>query len=251
MCRLALSDYLCNHLGEERRDLIYQLTFSLEPDEKHEADEAVAREDLWPRIAELLEGVTVVDPACGSGSFLVGMMNILADLRLRADEFIGKNPTPYALNRDIIRTSLYGVDVMEWACRVAELRLWLQLMIHANPRPGELQGPKPLLPNLSFKIRQGDSLVQELGGVNLAHLKAEADIERDTKSELRRLRSDKLNFYDAEHQEPEREEALHRREQNLFLRICREKAAKLAEGIAGIDARLAGIPARSWVTSRP
>lgn len=239
MCRLALSDYLCNHLGAEHRDLIYQLTFSLEPDEKHEADEAVAREDLWPRVAELLEAVTVVDPACGSGSFLVGMMNILADLRLRADEFIGKNPTPYALNRDIIRASLYGVDVMEWACRVAELRLWLQLMIHANPRPGELQGPKPLLPNLSFKIRQGDSLVQELGGVNLAHLKAEADIERDTKSELRRLRSDKLNFYDAEHQEPEREEALHRRELNLFLRICREKAAKLAEGIAGIDARLA------------
>ena len=111
----------------------------------------------------------MVDPACGSGSFL-GMMNILADLRLRADEFIGKNPTHYGLNRDIIRTSLYGVDVMEWACRVAELRLWLQLMIHANPRPGELQGPKPLLPNLSFKIRLGDSLVQEQGGVNLAHL---------------------------------------------------------------------------------
>lgn len=239
MCRLALSDYLCNHLGEEHRDLVYQLTFSLEPDEKREADDAIAREDLWPRIAELLEAVTVVDPACGSGSFLVGMMNILADLRLRADEFVGKNPTHYELNRDIISTSLYGVDVMEWACRVAELRLWLQLMIHADPQPDELQDPRPLLPNLSFKIRQGDSLVQELGGVNLAHLKADADIDSATKSKLRKLRDDKLSFYDAEHQEPEREQALHQRELNLFLRICQEKRAKLAERIAKIDAQLA------------
>ncbi len=239
MCRLSLSDYLCNHLGEEHRDLIYQLAFSLEPDEKHAADAAIAGEDLWPRVAELLEDVTVVDPACGSGSFLVGMMNILADLRLRADAFVGQNPTAYELNRDIVRTSLYGVDVMEWACHVAELRLWLQLMIHADPDPGELQGPKPLLPNLSFKIRQGDSLVQELGGVNLAHLKADADIEPGTNSELRRLRSDKLSFYDAEHQEPERERELRLREQNLFLRICREKAAKLGERIGEIARQLA------------
>ncbi|MGD9495241.1 MAG: DNA methyltransferase, partial [Armatimonadota bacterium] len=239
MCRLALSDYLCNHLGEEHRDLIYQLTFSLEPDEKHEADAAVAREDLWPRIAELLEAVTVVDPACGSGSFLVGMMNILADLRQRANDFTGRNPTPYELNRDIIRTSLYGVDVMEWACHVAELRLWLQLMIHADPKPGELRGVRPLLPNLSFKIRQGDSLVQELGEVNLAHLKADADIERQTRSELRRLQTEKQRFYDAMHQDEDREANLHTRERNLFLRICREKAQALDRRIAAINRELA------------
>ncbi|MEA3375208.1 MAG: DNA methyltransferase, partial [Chloroflexota bacterium] len=239
MCRLALSDYLRNHLGEQHRDLIYELTFSLEAEEKEAADKKVSEVDLWPAISHLLEHVTVVDPACGSGSFLVGMMNILADLRLRADEYVGRNPTVYGLHRDIIRTSLYGVDVMDWACHVAELRLWLQLMIHADPAPGELQGPRPLLPNLSFKIRHGDSLVQELGGVNLAHLKADADIEPATKSELRRLRSDKLSFYDAQQQDPEREAALHAREQNLFLRICREKAAKLERRMTEIEDDLA------------
>lgn len=239
MCRLALSDYLRNHVGGEHRDLIYQVIFSLEPDEKREADQEAAAHDLWPRIAELLERVTVVDPACGSGSFLVGMMNILADLRMRSDDYVGRNPTLYALNREIVRTSLYGVDVMDWACHVAELRLWLQLMIHADPQPGELRGPRPLLPNLSLKIRQGDSLVQELGGVNLAHLQSAVEISQSTKSDLRRLRVDKLSFYDAANQNHMQEAALRAQEQNIFLRICAEKRRKLQEQIEDIDRQLA------------
>lgn len=239
MCRLALSDYLRNHVGGEHRDLIYQVIFSLEPDEKREADQEAAAHDLWPRIAELLERVTVVDPACGSGSFLVGMMNILADLRMRSDDYVGRNPTLYALNREIVRTSLYGVDVMDWACHVAELRLWLQLMIHADPQPGELRGPRPLLPNLSLKIRQGDSLVQELGGVNLAHLQSAVEISQSTKSDLRRLRVDKLSFYDAANQNHIQEAALRAQEQNIFLRICAEKRRKLQEQIEDIDGQLA------------
>ncbi|NLO05201.1 MAG: hypothetical protein GX131_05160, partial [candidate division WS1 bacterium] len=239
MCRLALSDYLRTHVGGEHRDLIYQVIFSLEPDEKREADQEAAAHDLWPRIAELLERVTVVDPACGSGSFLVGMMNILADLRMRSDDYVGRNPTLYALNREIVRTSLYGVDVMDWACHVAELRLWLQLMIHADPQPGELRGPRPLLPNLSLKIRQGDSLVQELGGVNLAHLQSAVEISQSTKSDLRRLRVDKLSFYDAANQNHIQEAALRAQEQNIFLRICAEKRRKLQEQIEDIDGQLA------------
>lgn len=238
MCRLSLSDYLRNRLGEKHRDCIYQFTFAIEPEEKREADVGVSAQDLWPDIAELLEHVTVVDPACGSGSFLVGMMSILADLRRRADDYVGGNPTVYGLNRQIIRNSLYGVDVMDWACHVAELRLWLQLMIHTDPQPGELQGPRPLLPNLSLKIRQGDSLVQELGGVNLALLKADADISDSTKSKLRNLRVEKQRFYDAEGQAPEREDALRERERNLFLTICREKAEKLQQEIKVIAVEL-------------
>lgn len=242
MCRLALSDYLCNHLGEQHRDLIYQLLFSLEAEEKQRADVAVASADLWPKVAELLRSVTVVDPACGSGSFLVGMLGILADLRLRADPFVGSNPTQYELHREIIRNNLYGVDVMEWACHIAELRLWLQLVIHATLRPGELQGPRPLLPNLSFKVLQGDSLVQELGGVNLAHLKTEADISTATKSELRRLRSKKLEFYDADHQySREEQEQLRLQERKLFRSICRDKRDGLRHRIRDIDHKLAEI----------
>ena len=73
--------------------------------------------------------------------------------------------------RRIIGQSLYGVDVMDWACHVAELRLWLVLIIDAEFSLEELNiRREPLLPHFSFKIRCGDSLVQEVGGINLGHM---------------------------------------------------------------------------------
>lgn len=241
MCRLALSDYMRHHLGDEHRDLIYELVFAFEPDEKHEADEKAAALDLWPQLDELIRRVTVVDPACGSGSFLVGMMNILADLRARANEKVGRAQTDFDIKREIIRENLYGVDVMQWAVDIAELRLWLQLVVHTELEPGELQGPLPLLPNLSFKIRCGDSLVQEIGGVNLAHLKADADVPKSLKGELRKLKSRKLRFYDAKASDAEatlEREAIRQEERQLFLRILEAKADALQGRINEIDRML-------------
>jgi len=239
MCRLALSDYLRNHLGDEHRATVYKLTFGLDADEKEEAEAEIASLDLWPRIDELLTDVTVVDPACGSGSFLVGMMGVLTDLRRRADRYSDDNPTDYELKRDIIRTSLYGVDVMPWAVEIAELRLWLQLMVHTELDEAELRAVRPLLPNLTFKIRQGDSLVQEIGGVNLAHLKADTDIPSQVSAELRRLRSQKLSFFDAHHPTTEDDEQrLHNQERNLFLRIYGAKTRALEGRTEQISAQL-------------
>jgi len=68
MCRLSLVDYLTSHLGEDRKELLYQLVFALESDEKADADKAVAGIGLWPALSERLHGATLLDPACGSGS---------------------------------------------------------------------------------------------------------------------------------------------------------------------------------------
>lgn len=239
MCRLALSDYLRNHLGDEHRDLIYELVFSLEPDEKAHADQAAADLDLWPRLGGLIRGVTVVDPACGSGSFLVGMMNILFDLRQRAAAQIGVAQTENEAKREIIGYNLYGVDVMQWAVEIAELRLWLQLVVHTELEPGELQGPRPLLPNLSFKIRQGDSLVQEVAGVNLAHLKTDVTVPTNLRGRLRKLQDHKLAFYEAkEHYSPEAEDEIRKEERKLFLDILHHKATALEQQVQRIAARL-------------
>ncbi len=239
MCRLALSDYLRNHLGDEHRDLIYELLFSLEPDEKAHADQVAADLDLWPRLGELIRGVTVVDPACGSGSFLVGMMNVLFDLRQRAAAQLGMAQTENEAKREIIGYNLYGVDVMQWAVEIAELRLWLQLVVHTELEPGELQGPRPLLPNLSFKIRQGDSLVQEVAGVNLAHLKTDVTVPSALRGRLRRLQAHKLAFYEAkEHYFPEAEDQIREEERKLFLDILGHKATALEQQVQRIIARL-------------
>jgi len=199
MCRLALVDNLANHLGAEHKGLLYEAVFAYEPEEKDQADEHLAKAGLWPDLAERLRDIAVVDPACGSGSFLVGMLQILDDLQERANRQLQREETVYERRKRIIGSSLYGVDVMEWACRVAELRLWLALIIDALFTREELAiRQEPLLPDFSFNIRPGDSLVQEVAGINLRHRRGREDIPKQVKRRLRALQNAKSAFYNNE-----------------------------------------------------
>ncbi len=75
-----------------------------------------------------------------------------------------KEENIFALKQKIILENLYGVDVKDWAVMVGELRLWLSLIIETDEKYMDIY-TKPLLPNLSFKIRQGDSLIQEIADI--------------------------------------------------------------------------------------
>ena len=85
MCRLTLVDNLTNHLGEEHKSLLYETILAIEPDEKADADQRIGDENLWSSLDECLKGLAIVDPACGSGSFLVGMLHVLDDLQDRTN----------------------------------------------------------------------------------------------------------------------------------------------------------------------
>jgi hypothetical protein len=240
MCRLAVHDYLQNHLGDGHRDRLYEMLFSFEVEEKQEADERVQAAGLWPDILDHLQRVTVVDPACGSGSFLIGMLNVLYDLRDRARAYVPEDAdterSEADIKRDIVRRNLYGVDVMEWACHVAELRLWLQLAIHAEYSREELINPPPILPNLSFKIRQGDSLVQELGGIHLPSIADDPNIRERTRALWEDLLQAKREFFEGESTLSEGQ--LLAQERNVFLQICADEEARLQERIRAIVRRL-------------
>src|SRR5712691_11220412 len=74
---------------------------------------------------------------------------------------------------------------MEWAAHIAELRLWLTLIIDTHISAAELHVRRdPLLPHLTFKVRYGDSLVQEVGGLNLGHMQTTSDISSVLKRRL-------------------------------------------------------------------
>ncbi|HOH31481.1 MAG TPA: hypothetical protein PLC40_17530, partial [Candidatus Hydrogenedentes bacterium] len=223
MCRLAVVDYLANHLGETHKSLLYEMVFAYSLEDKATADHKLTNHDLWGKLDALLQNITVVDPACGSGSFLIGMMQVLDDLIQRADTVLGRRQTPYERRKRIIGQSLYGVDVMRWAVDVAELRLWLQLVVETELKPAELK-LNPLLPNLTFKIRRGDSLVQELGGINMAHIKGQQTIPIALKGRLTRLKGEKLKFYNNDF-DPEFKKLndIEREEREIFLDILKER----------------------------
>ena len=77
------------------------------------------------------------------------MLHILNDLRDRVNQGLEREESSFERKKGIIGQNLYGVDVMEWACHVAELRLWLALIIDAEFAPAELHlRNEPLLPPL-------------------------------------------------------------------------------------------------------
>jgi hypothetical protein len=236
MCRLALVDALSNRLGAEFRPLLYDVVFATDPDEKESADAALTAHNLWSRFNDALRSLTICDPACGSGSFLVGMLLVLDDLQARANQQLGIEETPYERRRRIIGNQLYGVDVMDWAVHVAELRLWLQLVVETDLKPDELKS-RPLLPNLSFKVRQGDSLVQEIAGINLGLHRQHLEIPAQLKGKLTQLKGKKLHFYQGK--EHITEAALKHEELQLFREILQHKIHSVHNEIAMLNREIA------------
>ncbi len=103
-----------------------------------------------------LKNIKILDPACGSGAYLLGILNEL----IKLNRFISKkDDDSYDIYNDklsIIQNNIYGVDLDSVAIQIAKLRLWLTLVVDY-----EGQKPQPL-PNLNFKIEQGDSLSTNL-----------------------------------------------------------------------------------------
>lgn len=246
MCRLALVDNLANHLGQQHKNLLYEVVFALEPEDKEAADCRVQAAGLWESLDHHLQEITVVDPACGSGSFLVGMLHILDDLQARAARHLGTSEDPYDRKKRIIGQSLYGVDVMEWACHVAELRLWLALIVDADiDTTAAHVRQEPLLPHFSFKIRCGDSLVQEVGGVNLAHVKGSDLVPSSVKRKITHHKLEKLRFYNNdEDREYRTEEQVKQAELRLFREILDAQDKTAEQQIVQLNQRIANPKAK-------
>ncbi len=118
------------------------------------APEAAARwvyEHTAPPHPPDLRDLAILDPAAGSGAFLLGALDEVVALRAAAGE-----PITAALRRDVVARSLYGVDLNPAAVRLTELRLWLALV--ADDPTVDVGAITPL-PNLDGHVRHGDALL--------------------------------------------------------------------------------------------
>lgn len=159
MCKESLISYLCSNNGVKHADSIkvlvnnHQLTPKLQEDVK-----------TCERLNKHLRNVKVCDPAIGSGAFPMGLMNEIFACRSVLHENIEEtnDETSGQIKREIIQNNIYGVDIEQGAVDIARLRFWLALVVDSvKPEP---------LPNLDYKIMQGNSLIESYKGLDLANL---------------------------------------------------------------------------------
>ncbi len=105
--------------------------------------------DTHQRLA--LRALRLLDPACGSGAFLVHALETLATIEQRA----GDTRPIHEIRRDVLTQRIFGVDRNPMAVWLCELRLWLSIVIEC---PETRIAHIPPLPNLDHHIRIGDSL---------------------------------------------------------------------------------------------
>ena len=150
MCRESLIAYLQTGIEDEpTKEAIRQFVTT------HQV-----QEHLPKNTDQLLKDVKICDPAIGSGAFPMGLLKELFLCRT-ALEGISQHQAA-EIKKHIIQQNVYGVDIERGAVDIARLRFWLSLIV-------DEETPQAL-PNLDFKIMQGNSLLEQYKGVDLSRV---------------------------------------------------------------------------------
>ena len=145
------------------------------------------------KLLAALTEVKICDPAIGSGAFPMGLLNELLHCR---EVLSGEHYDRAEIKKSIIQNNIYGVDIEKGAVDIARLRFWLSIVV-------DEETPSPL-PNLDYKIMQGNSLLESYKRLDLSKLTYERESAKDTgewnlfdneKNHLQKQVSQLLNNY--------------------------------------------------------
>ncbi|WP_449463024.1 Eco57I restriction-modification methylase domain-containing protein [Tardisphaera miroshnichenkoae] len=153
ICRRALANYLGFRDKIEKRGESFAFVDGI-----RDYLEGLRQRRSEKEVRDLREkvlSIKVLDPAVGSGGFLLMMMNEMVDLLEQADETVGWRTDPEDYKKQIL-PNLFGFDIEGEAVEIARLRLWLSLVI-------DQREPEPL-PNLDMNlVKINDSLLLSNG----------------------------------------------------------------------------------------
>ena len=196
MCREALVPYLQKAAGLDEEGARKVLTED-GPLDQLAADDRERALTLARRIDDAAAELRVLDPAVGSGAFLLGMMTELIRLRSVAHRVIAEDePTSGDLwrwKRDAIERTLFGVDINPTAIELCRLRLWLSLLVE------ETSASVHPLPNLEYRTVCANSLSDFVAGVEVQQTRGGAltlGLELQDPDELVRKRERYFEAYE-------------------------------------------------------
>ena len=155
MCRESLIAYLQTDIEDEvTKEAIRQFVTT------HDINALGTNDKFCEQVDEALKNVKICDPAIGSGAFPMGLLKELFLCRTALEGI--EQSKAAEIKKHIIQQNIYGVDIERGAVDIARLRFWLSLIV-------DEETPQAL-PNLDFKIMQGNSLLEQYKGVDLSNI---------------------------------------------------------------------------------
>ena len=109
----------------------------------------------YQRVAKRLKAIKILDPACGSGAFPMGLLNRMIDVLCR----ISPNEKVYDLKLAIIENCIYGSDIQSIAAQITKLRFFISLICDCEKDASKPNFGIPTLPNLETKFVAANSLI--------------------------------------------------------------------------------------------
>ncbi|MFH1963365.1 MAG: N-6 DNA methylase [bacterium] len=213
------------------------------------------------KIVDLIESIRIVDPAVGSGAFPMGVLNNLVfvlnkidpgnelwkqaqikaanaipdpivrrDTKSRIEEFFKGKNADYGRKLYLIQRCIYGVDIQQIAVEIAKLRFFISLLVDEKiDKTKENWGIEPL-PNLDFKIMQGNSLISEFMGIDFDNghekqeFKAGVSFEQEDHSLIKEFEQKKVDFQNES--DKDKKQKLKTEIENLMIKIFESKVKK-------------------------
>ena len=144
-------------------------------------DEANAEE--YKKTAERLKRIKILDPACGSGAFPMGLLNRIVEILKR----ISPDENVYDLKLSVIENCLYGSDIQSIAAQITKLRFFISLICDCEKDASKPNFGIPTLPNLETKFVSANTLIAKKKRDPQGNLFENPEIEQ-TKRKLAEIR---------------------------------------------------------------
>lgn len=208
MCRQSIVNFLAKKwLNKEE---LYKLVYRESWEKWEQLYWEFSKNDI-EKIFNELENLKIVDPTCGSWAFLVGMLQTILDIEDTLKEnhvklydelildFKITNKKLFNRKKELIKNTLYWVDVKTWAVEIAKLRLWLSMILDVDSDYFDNEESKnsPLLPSFSFKIVVWDSLVNKIWDKLIPiDFTTSMDVDTKLRNKINKIIELKNDFYD-------------------------------------------------------